>query len=171
MQIKPADLEATVLVAKAKGYFDIFAEVERQFRFPEFLLAAVASRETNLKHVNGDGGHGRGIMQIDDRYHGNFLREHGAEAPEFVPPLYCSVHYAGRLLHSHVLSARQLGVRAAFTVIFIAAAYNAGLGGATNGWREGNTDKYTAGGNYGKDVVARRLWLVKNAERLGLRPV
>lgn len=171
MQIKPIDLDASVLLAKAKGYFDIFAEVERQFRFPDFLLAAVASRETNLKHVNGDGGHGRGIMQIDDRYHGNFLRQHCAAAPDYVPDLYCSIHYAGRLLYSHILSARELGVRAAFTILFISAAYNAGLGGATNGWREGNTDKYTAGGNYGKDVVARRLYLVKNAERLGIQKV
>ncbi len=28
---------------------------------------AIASRETNMRNIVGDGGHGYGIMQIDDR--------------------------------------------------------------------------------------------------------
>jgi hypothetical protein len=33
---------------------------------PEILMA-IASRETNMRNIIGDGGHGYGIMQIDDR--------------------------------------------------------------------------------------------------------
>ena len=30
-------------------------------------FVAIASRETNMRNIIGDGGHGYGIMQIDDR--------------------------------------------------------------------------------------------------------
>lgn len=44
-------------------------EIERTFNLPMFLLLAVGSRETNLTNEVGDGGHGHGVWQLDNRSH------------------------------------------------------------------------------------------------------
>jgi hypothetical protein len=38
------------------------------------LVEALASRETNMRNIVGDGGHGRGMFQADDRYQEAWLR-------------------------------------------------------------------------------------------------
>jgi hypothetical protein len=38
-----------------------------RYQLPPEILLAIASRETNMRNIIGDGGHGYGIMQIDDR--------------------------------------------------------------------------------------------------------
>ena len=37
------------------------------------------------------------------------------------------------------------------------AAYNAGMGGALNGWRAGDVDRFTTGGDYSAWVLRHRL--------------
>lgn len=49
-------------------------DVERAHGLPRCLLFAVGSRETNLQEkftqgATGDGGHGHGVFQLDDRWH------------------------------------------------------------------------------------------------------
>src|SRR6185312_2217418 len=51
---------------RARGWLPFFNEAATQFSFPVALLLAIASRESNVQNILGDGGHGRGIMQIDD---------------------------------------------------------------------------------------------------------
>ena len=34
-----------------------------------------------MRNITGDGGHGRGVFQIDDRYHPDCLSKHGAPPP------------------------------------------------------------------------------------------
>lgn len=58
-----------------------FDEAGKYFMLDPFLLAAICARESGGgvylvprgPEGTGDGGHGRGLMQIDDRYHGEFI--------------------------------------------------------------------------------------------------
>ena len=124
---------------------------------PQGLLLAVASRETHCRNIVGDGGHGRGVFQIDDRFHGDWLRAHGAGAPGAVPSVEDGAAYAAELLAANLAFGRRKGLKGARLFRFAAAAYNAGAGGAWRGVEEsGDPDARTAHGNYGADVLERR---------------
>lgn len=143
------------------------------------LLLALGSRETNMKNIAGDGGHGRGWLQIDDRFHHGFLKTHrGCDSGSFtpkhpsaapqgrVPTLTASTIYAIGLLRSNMRFARGNGVPEASVVRFAVAAYNAGAGGALQGFREGDVDLHTTGRDYAKDVLARKAAIARILERL-----
>lgn len=132
------------------------------------MLEAVASRETGMLNILGDGGHGRGAFQLDDRYQEHFLRTHVGCRPYTNVPVYASAWPKGRvptlfagtvhcvrILEANVAEAKRLGVAVGKRMEFAFAAYNAGVGGAARGWREGDVDKYTANGNYSADVIDR----------------
>lgn len=61
------DLERQFKVAHAQGWLAHFEQAASDYHFPVAVLIAVASRETDMRNIVGDGGHGYGIMQIDDR--------------------------------------------------------------------------------------------------------
>jgi hypothetical protein len=101
------------------------------------LLAAVAAQETggpgadSGRNVVGDGGHGRGVFQIDDRWHA-FARDPAAMDPAR------NADYAAGLLESNL---HRYGgdVRAALS------AYNAGSPSATGtptDWGDGKPVGY-----------------------------
>src|SRR5512143_1913470 len=56
-----------VRAAQDAGWDVLFATSEYAHKLPLGLLWAVASRETMMKDIVGDFGHGRGLMQVDDR--------------------------------------------------------------------------------------------------------
>jgi hypothetical protein len=62
------------------------ASAARAHRVDPILLAAVAAQETggpgsdSGRNITGDGGHGHGVFQIDDRYHA-FARSEAASDP------------------------------------------------------------------------------------------
>jgi hypothetical protein len=115
------------------------------------LLAAVAAQETggpgstSGRNVVGDGGHGHGLFQIDDRYHA-FARSPAAMDP------WANADYAAHMLHD--LIARCGGdVHAALS------AYNAGSPAATGTlttWADGKTLGYA-------DSVERHQTLIGGA--------
>ena len=87
------------------------------------LLLALGSRETNMRNIAGDGGHGRGWLQIDDRFHREFLATHrGCDSGSFtpthdsaaangrVPTLTAGTIYAIGLLRANMRFARSNGV-------------------------------------------------------------
>ena len=101
------------------------------------LLAAVAAQETggpgadSGRNVVGDGGHGHGLFQIDDRWH-DFARSPGAMDPAR------NADYAAGLLASNL---HRYGgdLRAALS------AYNAGsphATGTTTDWGDGRPVGY-----------------------------
>jgi Transglycosylase SLT domain len=101
------------------------------------LLAAVAAQETggpgsdSGRNVVGDGGHGRGLFQVDDRWHA-FARSPGAMDPAQ------NADYAAGMIAGNL---RRYGgdVRAALS------AYNAGSPGATGtrtDWGDGKPVGY-----------------------------
>jgi len=51
--------------AKGSGWIAFFEKAGKDYKFSTDILMAIASRETNMRNIIGDGGHGFGIMQID----------------------------------------------------------------------------------------------------------
>ncbi len=123
------------------------------------LLAAIMDRESRGGEAltppgpsgTGDCGHGRGLMQIDDRYHSAFVSTGLWAEPPF------SILYAARLLE---LNQRALGGSIELAV----AAYNCGAarvrtataGIVETAARLAAADRCTTGGNYASDVLKRR---------------
>jgi hypothetical protein len=118
------------------------------------LLAAVAAQETggpgqdSGANIVGDGGHGHGLFQLDDRYH-PFARTASAMDPG------ANAQYAGKFLSGLI---RQFGgnLRAALS------AYNAGspdATGTTTTWPDGSRLGYA-------DSVMRHLTRLESRDQL-----
>ena len=133
------------------------------------LVLALGSRETNIANIVGDGGHGRGWLQIDDRFHAQWLNAHagckdGTWVARFssalpagrVPTLTSSIMRAIEILHGNMAFADSRKVPTAERVRFAVAAYNCGAGNAIKGFANGGVDTLTTGGDYSADVLARR---------------
>ena len=133
------------------------------------LVLAMGSRETNIANIVADGGHGRGWLQIDDRFHATWLQAHagckdGTWNAKFasalpagrVPTLTASTLKAIELLHGNVAFATSRKVPSGERTRFAIAAYNCGAGNAIKGFAEGNVDARTAHGDYAADVLSRR---------------
>jgi peptidoglycan hydrolase-like protein with peptidoglycan-binding domain len=155
MNITKDQLTKEVGVARKNGWLPILTKAEKRHNLPAGLLLAIASRETDMQDIVGDGGHGRGLFQIDDRSHSDFLAQQGAAGPGGKPPIASASDYAAGLLASNLGYGQGNGVPAAQLLKFACSAYNAGPGNAVAGFRQGDSDKRTAGGNYGADVLDR----------------
>jgi hypothetical protein len=135
------------------------------------LTLAIAVRETNARNIVGDHGHGRGIVQIDDRFWTLWLKFHegchdGSWTPTFllsqqgaapagrVPTLPAAIGHLVAMLRDNLRYAAARGVDQQESLRFAVAAYNAGPGLAFKGWKAGDVDAFTAGGNYSADVFA-----------------
>jgi len=151
-----AELAAELDRARRQGWDAIMASVEQEKSLPSGILLAVASQETDMNDVVGDGGHGRGLFQIDDRSHKDFLGRVGASGAGKKPPIPKAADHAGRLLASNIGFGASKGVAASGRLKFGLSAYNAGAGGALKGLQEhGDPDARTTGGDYGASVLAR----------------
>lgn len=154
----------------------LFAAAEIAYGVPCELLAAVCDRESlggdALRPAGpggvGDGGHGHGIMQIDDRSHGGFCgAKDDTGAPLWADPAM-SIMYGARLL------ARLAKASSADWDIAI-AAYNCGLRrakqvlsalpqGVGEVEKIAALDRMTTGGNYVSDVRRRCQSFSRNDE-------
>jgi soluble lytic murein transglycosylase-like protein len=124
---------------------------------PPEVLAAIMSRESGgglyLKPKGpsgtGDSGHGRGLMQIDDRSH-SFARGSQWKDPQ------ANINYGAKLLADYKTAAIQKGVFAGDALKVALAGYNCGIGRAVSSYKSTkNPDKYTTGHDYSADVLAR----------------
>lgn len=131
MNITVATLQAQYTRANADWPF--ITETNNRYGFPPCLLHAVASRETNMRNVVGDGGHGHGVFQLDDRWH--------QIPPGFDQDVAAQTETAARML-------AELHQRVGDWTL------------ACNLYNSGSTDvNQTAGRDYGPDVMARRRCL------------
>lgn len=79
--------QAALLAQRGVAFAPQIAHAARKYGVDPQLLAAVAAQETGGpgsnagRNVVGDGGHGRGVFQIDDRYH-DFARTRQAMEPD-----------------------------------------------------------------------------------------
>lgn len=109
-----------------------------------------------------------GIFQISKRWHKESLLEmeavkagtwgppvDGATAysPGHVPSFRVAMTFVVYELMNALDYAREHGVPEASRRRFAVAAHNCGLSGALSGFRAGNVDKYTAGGDYSAWVL------------------
>lgn len=180
MNVTTHDLQTQVKFLKGRGQVSVIrkALANRPHRHPtitDALVIAIMSRETNCQNVVGDGGHGRGILQIDDRYHADWLGKHkGCKSGSFtvakghdaldsgyVPTTTAAIDFLCDYLTASIEYAKRNGVANGSRLKFAVSSYNAGQGGAMKGYRQGDSDKYTAHGDYARDVLQRRDALKK----------
>lgn len=139
MNLTPGQLKAQY--ERARERWPFFHDIEAAHSLPRFLLFAVGSRETNLRPeftegATGDGGHGHGLFQLDDRWH---------DIPDGfdTDPALQAETAAFKL---HVDQGRF------WDWVKTLNYYNSG---------SPNTED-TTGGDYGPDVWSRRQWLADN---------
>ena len=151
------------LPARLARYSYLFSLAESYFGVDPFLMAAIMDRESlggnALKPLGpggvGDGGHGRGLYQIDDRSHASFCAARfDSGGTLWADPLF-NAAYAFRLF------AKNLKECNGDTLTAI-AGYNAGIGRAITAGknpdarqRQLDLDKITTGGDYVSDVLDR----------------
>jgi peptidoglycan hydrolase-like protein with peptidoglycan-binding domain len=135
--------------AQFRKWIPYVEKAAKRYHLPPALLMAVMSRETNGVNEVGDGGHGRGLMQIDDRSWGSWLASHhGGMDPA------SNIMKGAEILRSSINSFHG-------NVRYGVAAYNCGAGNVENAIRNGySCDHYTANGNYSADVLHREKWFV-----------
>src|SRR5262245_66376982 len=130
MKITGDQLAQQVALARTRGWLPLMAHAEKRHKLPKGMLLAIASRETNMQDICGDGGHGRGLFQIDDRFHGDWLAKHGAPRAGTTPRIKDAAEYAAAMLASNVAFAQQQSVGADLLVTFAASEYRLGCGRA-----------------------------------------
>lgn len=153
--ITRADFERYHLnkIKAAWGFFDRAAAATG---VPASILAAIASRETGVRNISGDGGMGTGVMQIDKRYH-EFART--PDTWDWAK----NIMYGARLLATNLKTARATGVDELNALRIAIAGYNQGMSatsGAVADYRKyGDPDRTTTGKDYSKDVLQRAAWI------------
>ena len=143
---KSRESEATVTAQakKALEQWPFIRAVETKYNILSGLLLAVGSRETNLRNVVGDGGHGHGVWQQDDRWWPGMPED-------FDQDVQAQAEKAGKLLADNHKALGTWGLAA--------AAYNAGVTGVKNALAAGKSgDSATTGGDYGADVLGRQKY-------------
>ena len=145
----PAALKRQFDAAKQNGWLPFFEDAAKQYDLPVNILIAIGSRETNLKNIIGDKGHGFGVMQIDKRYYPEWCASgKWRDAKE-------GIRMGAFVLRSFRNSAEKWlpgnydRARAAI------AAYNCGRRAFMNYLAHSNPDIGTTGHDYSKDVLAR----------------
>lgn len=140
-----------VTYAYTTGLMEYFQDSAVKHGVPVHILLAVASRETGIgtaeqfQMYKGDFGNGKGIMQIDQRWHSDFTSTYAPNDHK------ANIEYGTSLLAQN-LKANSGDWRKAI------AAYNAGQGNVNKAVRENrNVDYYTTGQDYSKDVLDRSV--------------
>jgi soluble lytic murein transglycosylase-like protein len=141
-----------------RHYLPYVRAAAKKYHVSQAIILAVMDRETGDPHkiglgghnVRGDGGHGRGLMQIDDRSHGSWLAGHDGGMDPKSNIDYGTSIIAANLRQFHGNKHEAL------------AAYNSGAGNVQRALRNGlSPDAYTANHNYGADVLRRAKWFTK----------
>lgn len=135
---------------------DRFAEAGEETGLPPALLAAIASRESRggaaLRNGFGDGGHGYGIMQIDDR-------SWSADTSEG-PSGLAHIKQAAGILALKLQGTETIrGLDDVLSLVTATSRYNGG-----RGFPAPSSDEGTTGGDYAADVWARARWYARKID-------
>ncbi len=129
--------------------------VEKINGLPKYTLFAIASRETNMRNILGDGGHGVGIFQRDDRAFAGMKTPVGTLSTKAGKDWYL-LHPRQQADDAAALHKGNLKVFSGIESRAL-AAYNAGAGGVQRALNRGwHPDRATTGGDYSQDVLDRR---------------
>jgi hypothetical protein len=146
--------------------------IARSYDLAPAVVGGVISRESGAGRLlgkggnppgTGDRGHGRGLMQADDRFWKGLLNldAHGGEEDAWRYPAF-NIAFGCWLLHNNLAAVRKRfpAVKEEQALRAALAAYNCGLGKVMQALEQGrNVDAGTTGGDYGRDVLARAEWL------------
>lgn len=136
--------------ARENGWLAFFAEAAQSFNWPVELLLAIASRETNVRNILGDGGHGHGIMQIDDRSFPNFTSSDRWKIPRL------NILKGAEVLDLKRRFLSRRGVTGTLLARASVAAYNGGEARVKRAIDLGrDVDSVTTQRNYSADVLGR----------------
>jgi len=143
-------------------YAALIVDAARAYGVPPQIVAGIMSRESGGGTLlspkgpagTGDGGHGHGLMQIDDRSHGAFINSGKWKIPRD------NINYGTALLAAYRVQAVEKGVPSPAALYVALAGYNRGLTGAARAFLSGSDpDAGTTKANYAHDVLARaELW-------------
>ncbi len=140
--------------------------IAESFELSPAVVAGIMSRESgggrllgkgDCPPLTGDRGHGRGLMQIDDRWHKHFIK-----IGDFWTYHPANIAYGCYLLSKNLKAAerRLKGFNSDELLRVALAAYNCGPGRAIKAARTGmDVDAYTTGGDYSSDVLERARFL------------
>lgn len=146
-----------------RKYEQIVKKVAAKYEIPASVIAGIGSRESHWGMAltppgpggTGDGGHGRGIMQVDDRWHVDFIQSgKWADATENI--IYgCAV-----LKNSMNLFVKRLNWKMSKSLLRGGiAGYNCGPSRALKAYENGyDFDYYTTGRDYSRNVLERAGW-------------
>ena len=144
-------------------YFSFIEETATKAGMPPSVICGIGSRESEWglstaldkpgPGGKGDHGHGRGLMQIDDRYHEFARTGKWDNARE-------NLLYAAQvLISSRKYLANRFTLDDKTLLRATLAAYNCGQGNVSKALKKGrDIDYYTAGRNYGENVLERAGW-------------
>jgi hypothetical protein len=144
-----AALTSQFIRARALGWLPHFIESGAKYHFDAALLMAIGSRETNLRNIIGDGGHGHGLMQIDNRSFPEWCRKgNWRDARE-------AIRKGAEVLDAKRVRAIAKNIDADNVLRVAIASYNAGDHGIRDYQIHGNPDLRTTGRDYSHDVLRR----------------
>ena len=143
-------LEQQFARVKAAGWLPYYEAAAKAYGFTPSLLLALTSRETNCRNIIGDGGHGHGLGQIDDRSYPAWCATSRWKDPEV--SLHMAAYVLSRKLHEIQVSP---SIPVADRIRVALAAYNCGSKKAVPAYFSGMPDKFTTGHDYSKDVLTR----------------
>lgn len=135
------------------------------------ILAAIISHESRAGKAlgrngcppgTGDSGHGRGLGQVDDRWHKKFLAVELGNVGAFWRYAPGMIAYMAFLLDDNMVVAKRWfpGKSKAFKQSAALAGYNCGMGSVKRAVKNGDhVDKPTTPGNYSQDILERAQWL------------
>lgn len=150
-----ADLALHFQRALDSGWLPFFDSAAHLHHWKVAELLAIASRETRIRNIIGDGGHGHGLMQIDDRAFPDFIATGKALDPA------ANIHFGAQVLKAANLWLHTKPNPALIADLFpraAYAAYNTGAGNVLKSIRAGrDVDHTTAHSSYSADVRARVL--------------
>lgn len=141
------------LPPRLQPYATLFADSGQRHGVDALLLAAICDRESRGGLAlsppgasgTGDGGHGRGLMQIDDRAHSEWIATHRWQDPAI------NIDKGAEVLAACFAAFPRGPDLAAI------AAYNCGPGNVRKAILSGHEpDWFTTGRDYGRDVQRRR---------------
>jgi hypothetical protein len=159
------DLRKQFQRAKKNGWLQIFKRAAETYRFTPELIMAIASRETNMRNVIGDGGHGYGIMQIDDRSfpewcHSGLWKDVAAGIQKGALVLQSKLEtirngQGKRLSVGGKLFTGKKDLTKTELLTTAVAAYNSGLWAYYDLSKTGDPNRHTTGRDYSADTMRR----------------
>lgn len=159
------DLKNQFNRVKANGWLTAFQKAGTDYSFPVEVLLGIASRETNMQNIVGDGDHGFGIMQIDIGSYGDWCtsgawKDVGASIQKGALVLNSKRDQirsgqGQNLTIGHQNFVGGDGLTDDQLLRISIAAYNAGLWAYYGFSVDGNPDEKTTQGNYSADTLRR----------------